>query len=853
MPARPGVFSRIGGRLALVGAGLLAFTIAVVFAALFEISITLDREAVERTTKAVETALMTRQATLELTIVDYGAWGAAYENLSASTNLDWAFARGNLGESLYSDFKINGVLVVDPAGRTTYALIDGKRADVTLESLLGQTGIELVERARSAPENETVPVSSYVSVGTGNQLVAAAAFSTANDSQVEPVPGAASVLVFVDWLNAPKLLQLGDQFAVPALRAASLPSSDVHLTVPSLTGEPVAFAWTPPRPGMDLLNAVLPWLAAGTVLLALTTFLAYRNAMIAARAIDDGRKSLFESEARFRDIAEAASDWMWETDSELRTTYLSDRFSIITGRDRRELFGQPLGDFLLADLEEISALWKQAAPGKLPDLVCTYLDSAGLSRLGRICGKPVLTQDGVISGYRGTVTDITDEMAALNEIDRLARHDLITGLANRPMLEDYVSSLVDAARPQPSALICLDLDDFKSVNESKGYTAGDMMLAAFADRLQTILPPKAFLARLGGDKFAVALSVDDELHVSGWCEMFLSALEVPIDLDGDALRLGATAGIALFPKDAISTGDLLRKADIALVEAKRRRRGSYCFFSKDLDQVATERAQLGSDLRTAIAEGQFVLHYQPQFDARSMKPTSVEALIRWNHPIHGLVQPSVFIAAAEESGIIDAIGAWALETACRDIEPLNDLRVAVNVSPVQIRHQEAFSATVSRALQKSGLAPSRLELELTEYALMEEIVESRALFDELKSRGIRLALDDFGTGYSSLGNLRGFPFDKIKLDQSFVRESENSASARSIAEAVLRIGHALGMSVTAEGVETEAQCRMLAAGGFDGIQGYLLAKPMPLSALKDFIESGQRADLGQSAPPIPKT
>lgn len=848
MPARPGVFSRIGGRLALVGAALLALTIAVVFVALFEISSSLDREAVQRTTKAVQTALATRQTGLERTIVDYAAWGAAYENLSATTNLDWAYARGNLGGSLYTDFEINGVLVVDPTGRTTYAVIDGEVADVSLDSLLGKAGTELVERARSAPENATVPVSSYVSDGTTNRLVAAAAFSTADDTLIEAVPGAASVLVFVDELQPPKLLALGNRFAVPELRSASVPTPAVHLTVAGLAGEQAVFAWTPPRPGKELLDAILPWLAIGTMLLAITTFVAYRHAMVAARAIDEGRKSLFESEARFRDIAEAASDWMWETDARLRTTYLSDRFSIITGRNGNELLGQPLGDFLLADVEEVATLWQQAAPGKLPDVVCTYLDSRGLSRLGRICGKPVLDRDGAIRGYRGTVTDITDEVAALREIDRLARHDLITGLANRSMLEDYLGSLIGAIRTQPAALICIDLDDFKTVNESRGYRAGDLALAEFADRLQTVLPPNAFLARVGGDEFAVALPGDDELHVSRWCENFLSAVEVPIEIEGTDIRLGATAGIALFPRDASSTGDLLRKADIALVEAKRR--GSYCFFSEDLDQAAIERAQIRSDLRTAVAKEQFVLHYQPQFDARSLKPTGVEALIRWNHPARGLVQPSTFIEAAEESGIIGAIGAWALETACREIEPFGGLRVSVNVSPIQIRHQQAFASTVFHALERTGLAPSRLELELTEFALADEIVESRELFHELRSRGIRLALDDFGTGYSSLGNLRGFPFDRIKLDQSFVRESEVSASARSIVDAVLRIGHALGMAVTAEGVETEKQCRELARGGCDEIQGFLLARPMPLPALADFLLAADHADGAPATSPI---
>lgn len=784
MLATPSLFSRIGGRLALIGAGLLALTIAAVFVALLQIATSLDREALQRTTKAVETALASRRLALERTIVDYAAWGEAYRHLNASTDLDWAYTRGNLGASLYADFEIDGVLVVDPDGRTTYAVMDGELSDVSLDAVLGDAGAELVQQARSAPENETVPVSSYLAVGAENLLVATAAFSTAEDSQIEPVPGPASVLVFIDRLSVPKLLALGEQFAVPALRSASPPYSAVHLTVPALTSREAVFAWTPPRPGQELLKAVLPWLGVGTALLAITTLIAYRHAMIAARAIDEGRKNLFESEARFRDIAEAASDWMWETDPKLRLTYLSDRYFTITGRDRNEVLGTPLGDFLLTDIDEVTALWEPASPGKLPDVVCTYLESGGSSRIGRISGKPVLDQKGAIVGYRGTVTDITDETAAIREIDHLARHDPTTGLANRAMLEDYLGSVVGATRAQSIALICLDLDDFKSVNESKGHRTGDEVLAEFAHRLQAMVPPNDLVARPGGDEFAVALTVEDELDASKWCEAFLSTIECPITLDGNELRFGATGGIALFPKDATTADDLLRKADIALVEAKRARRGSYRFFSEDLNEAVVDRAQLRSDLRTAVIETQFVLHYQPRFDTRSLEPTGVEALIRWNHPVRGLMQPSTFIGAAEESGVIDAIGAWALETACREIEPLGDLRVSINVSPVQIRNPQAFSATVFHALKTTGLAADRLELELTEYALLDEIVESRELFRALKSRGIQLALDDFGTGYSSLGNLRGFPFDRIKLDQSFVKESEYSASARSIVGAL---------------------------------------------------------------------
>ena len=833
MPASPRLFSRIGGQLALVGACLLALTSAAVFLALLQIAASLDREALKRTSRAVGSALASRQFALERTLVDYAAWGAAYENLSASTNADWAYTRGNLGASLYTDFDIDGVLAIDPSGRTTYAVTNGELSGASLDAVLGDAANELVQLARSAPENETVPVSSYLAVGGVNMLVATAAFSTAEDTEIDPVPGPATVLVFIDKLSDTKLLALGEQFAIPELRSDYPPYSAVHLTAPAAMGEAAVFAWSPPEPGKELLNSILPWLAAGATLLAVTTFIAYRNAMIAARSIDEGRKHLFESEARFRDIAESASDWMWETDAELVVVYASDRLSDVTGREMSEILGQPLANFLEVDAQKVVRIWGNST-GRAAEVACTYLDSTGSCRVGRVCGKPVFDVDGSITGYRGTVTDITEETAALEEVSRLSRHDPTTGLSNRTKFEAYLDSLTECYGANPVALVCLDLDDFKSLNESRGYKAGDRALAETADRLQAITPPYAMIARLGSDEFAVALPVDDEKHASDCCASLLSALEQPLPM-ADGFRLGATAGISLFPKDAGTAEGLLRKADIALVEAKRVRRGGFKFFSDDLNEVALERAFLRTDLRTAVVEKQFVLHYQPKFDPRSLKPTGVEALVRWNHPVRGLIQPSAFIGAAEEFGFIDAIGAWALETACREIHPLGELPVSVNVSPVQIRNQEAFFEAVAHALEATDFSPSRLELELTEYALFDEIVESRELFYSLKARGIKLALDDFGTGYSSLGNLRGFPFDRVKLDKSFVSGSECSESARSVAEAVLHIGRALGMAVTAEGVETEDQLEQLAESGFDEVQGYLLARPMPLNLLTAFL------------------
>ncbi len=833
--------AKAGGRLALAAAGLLGVTIAVAFAALVQIATALNEQAARQTASAMETALTTRRILLERILVDNAAWGSAYEHLSLTTDVDWAYARGNLGASLHPDYHVDALLVVDPQDKTTYSVIAGQLSQTSHLDVLQGAGQALIRQARSAPFNATVPVSTYIAGSDAHLLVAAAAFSTAEDSHVTPAPGPASVLIFVDRLDRAELRQIASAHGLSDLRATKSGEPAVQLELPSQFSENAAFAWTPPRPGRALLENTLPWLATSSLLLAICTAFGFRHIRGTARAIEESRHQLIESQARFRDIAEAASDWMWETDARLRIVYVSDRFSVVTGRDKSEILGQPLGDFIEADIQKIIDLWGRKTDGRVADILCAYLDNAGLNRVGRICGKPVRNHDGDITGYRGTVTDITEETEALQEVQRLSRHDPTTGLSNRSRLEAYLDGLTECYGANPIALVCLDLDDFRSLNETRGYKVGDRALAEVAGRLLATAPKDAMIARLGSDEFAIALPVEDEAHADAWCASLLSTLEQPVNGDSD-VRLGATAGVALFPRDAGSAGDLLRKADIALVNAKRGKRGGYRFFSEDLNEAVLERALLRADLRTAIVENQFVLHYQPKFDPRSLKPSGVEALIRWVHPVRGMIQPSIFIPAAEESGLIDAIGAWALETACREILPLCDLPVSVNVSPVQVRNQEAFSEAVAHALDTTGLPPSRLELELTENALFDEIVESRELFYSLKAGGIRLSLDDFGTGYSSLGNLRGFPFDRVKLDKLFVSQSECSETARSVARAVLHIGHAFGMVVTAEGVETEQQLEELAECGFDEVQGFLLARPMPVETLSEFLYSSSWAE-----------
>lgn len=426
-----------------------------------------------------------------------------------------------------------------------------------------------------------------------------------------------------------------------------------------------------------------------------------------------------------------------------------------------------------------------------------------------------------------TYEDITERRRAEAQITYLARHDGLTGLANRLQLRERVEqAFALCGRGGRFALLGIDLDGFRAVNEALGQPAGDQVLRQAAERLLACARDTDTVARLGADEFAVVQTgIDKGEDAAALARRIIAALSRPFMVDGQSIELGASIGIALAPEEGAGHDPLLQHAQLALELCRRERRGAFRFFEPEMDAAVQRRRQLEMDLRLALDRGEFQPVYQPIVEIASGRVAGFEALLRWRHPGRGMVSPVEFIPVAEELGLIVPIGAWVLRRACADAARWPDgIRVAVNVSAIQFR-DPSLVATVATALADSGLPASRLEIEITESLLLEDEAATEATLHRLRGLGVRIAMDDFGTGYASLGYLRSFPFDKIKIDQSFIRDLDSKPDSRAIVRAIIGLGRSLGMRTTAEGVETGAILEILRMEGCAEAQGYLFSRP----------------------------
>ncbi len=426
---------------------------------------------------------------------------------------------------------------------------------------------------------------------------------------------------------------------------------------------------------------------------------------------------------------------------------------------------------------------------------------------------------------------ITTDLACSREQARhAALHDSLTGLPNRRLLAERLGLALAQTRRRDSSLavLSLDLDRFKQVNDTLGHHAGDALLRIVADRLRDCLRERDTVARLGGDEFAIIqASVEGGQDAVALSMRLVESLSAPYDIGGHQVVIGASVGFALAPDDALEAEELLKMADIALYRAKGDGRGTFRSFESGMDAKLQARRLLELDLRQAVAADRFELHYQPLVNLASGQVTVFEALLRWNHPWRGQVAPNDFVPLAEETGLIVPLGGWVLRQACLAAAGWPEtVRVAVNLSAAQFK-TNGLVATVAEALAGSGLRPDRLELEITESVLLHDTHAALAILNELRAIGVRIAMDDFGTGYSSLGYLRSFPFDKIKIDQCFVRDIGSNEDCRAIVRAVTGLGLSLGIATTAEGVETWEQLDRVRAEGCQEVQGYFFSRPVP--------------------------
>ena len=546
-----------------------------------------------------------------------------------------------------------------------------------------------------------------------------------------------------------------------------------------------------------------------------------------------------------RNFEESRRGWFWSTDARGRLTYITDAVAQLMGRSSGELVGTGFTDlFLPVDSHgerqrTLRFLFtKQSKFDELP------LRSAfeGDDRWWAISGRPHFDSAGNFAGYRGSGADITAQRRSAEDASRLALYDSLTGLANRFNISKKLDTTLAAfAQQQRScAIMLLDLDRFKQVNDTLGHPAGDALLKQVAERLLKIVGDKEMVSRLGGDEFQIILpDVEDRGKLGDMAADIINSLSQPYSVEGSRCIIGASVGVAIAPFDGQTSDDLVRNADLALYAAKGNGRGRFSFYSSDLHQAAEDRRKLEEDLRDALVRGEMDLTYQPVVNAKTNMVTGVEALIRWTHPDRGVISPSLFIPIAEEANLIWALGEWVLRKACQEATRWpGELRVAVNVSPMQFANDD-LPKVVTSALAAAGLPADRLELEITESVFLGDSNETARMFKALKGLGIRLALDDFGTGYSSLGYLQSAPFDKIKIDQSFVRGATVKGSRNAaIIAAIVALAEALDMETTAEGIESHDQLDLIRKLNVSHVQGYIYSQPVSGDELLEHSEAG---------------
>lgn len=558
-------------------------------------------------------------------------------------------------------------------------------------------------------------------------------------------------------------------------------------------------------------------------------------------------QELKEAEEKFSDIAHSTSDWLWEIDQEYRYTYCSSGVENVLGYSAEEMIGQTLFEHVIpSEQDYIYTVTKYLIPQQKP---LQNLESINTHKEGHpvtlvVSGKPII-KNGECIGYRGAFKDTTAIKDQEFRIRQLAYHDMLTGLPNRTLFHDRLKmTLAMAQREHHSfAVLFLDLDRFKYVNDTLGHEAGDSLLKMVATRLQNCMRETDTLARLGGDEFTMILSNIEHIEAAAnVAQRIVYALSAPIDIQGQTLFITTSIGIATYPHDGADTASLIKNADKAMYKAKEQGKNRYVFYDAQMGDKSQRRMLLESLLHQAIQHQLFTLHYQPQVSAHSGTIIGVEALIRLYTPDHGYISPLEFISLAEEVGLIEIIGLWVFETACRQAHAWEQAgyaqRVAINVSARQLKNP-LLSTVFINIVQHFGVSPHLIEIEITENAVIDNEDTAKAILDELHAFGFKIAIDDFGTGYSSLSSLRKFPIDTVKIDRSFINDSTTNTDSAHIVSAIVHIAQSMQLNVIAEGVETIAQLNMLREIGCNEIQGYLFAKPVPAEQLSAQFSQGQ--------------
>ena len=639
-----------------------------------------------------------------------------------------------------------------------------------------------------------------------------------------------------DWSNSIGLLVIVGAIAAVILnrQVAAIVISQVAL-------------WT----GAAAFSANKGALFAMAVGLVVGVFISVRQTRadaVAEREQRDRQRAQLRAEEILHDFEQTGQGLFWETDRRGLLVYLSPPIGQMLHTEVRKLMGKPLSELFELDNHGQESerslafhMTARSAFNELPLRAATPEEE----RWWSVSGRPLYDGFGNFVGFRGSGNDLTEKRRSEKHASRLAHYDSLTGLANRHQMAQTLEKILNAPNLDHRAcsVFLLDLDRFKQVNDTMGHPAGDSLLTQVASRLERTIGEHGRVGRLGGDEFQVVLPGRHRREdLAQLARRVIEALSEPYSIDGHRVVIGASMGIALSPDDGHSAEDLIRNADLALYAAKDGGRGRHHFYAADLHSDAEERRQLEQDLRDALTEGGLELHYQPVIHTVTERITGFEALLRWNHPTRGPLSPAKFIPIAEDSGLIAPIGEWALRTACRDLAQWPEsVRVAVNVSPLQFANP-ALPSIITNALAAAQINPARLELEITESVFLADDEGCDAMFAALKRVGVRLALDDFGTGYSALGYLKKAPFDKIKIDQSFVRGATIAGSRNgAIIASIVSLAEALGMETTAEGVETLDELDLVRMLGCSHVQGYIYEKAMTYEAATQLLQTGLTA------------
>jgi diguanylate cyclase (GGDEF)-like protein/PAS domain S-box-containing protein len=555
--------------------------------------------------------------------------------------------------------------------------------------------------------------------------------------------------------------------------------------------------------------------------------------------------ALAASEARFRSLTSLGSDWYWEQDRDFRFTSIAGNTELYSGHTIENHVGRTRWD--IDGYEPPQGGWAAhrsllEAHQPFQDLVLSFRLADGSAAFASVSGEPVFAPDGAFQGYRGIGRDITQETRAEERVQRLARFDPLTGLFNRPMFFERLDHALAVARRRGTAvaLLFIDLDRFKNINDTFGHLTGDEVIRTMAQRLTCAVRETDTLARLGGDEFIVlAENLASASDASELAQRLVETLAEPVALAGTECHLGASIGIAAFPADGDDAATLLKKADIAMYRAKDAGRSNFQFYSEAMNQPLIERMVLGAALQRALEQQQFVLLYQPKVDVATGALTGVEALIRWQHPERGLLPPEQFIPVAEETGLIRQIGRWVLRAACVQGQAWRDaglppIPVAVNLSAREF-NDERLAFEIAQAVVDANFDAHLLELEITETLVMQDPDRAVETLGQLKAMGVRISIDDFGTGHSSLARLSKLPVDSLKIDGALIRDIATDPDDAAIASAVIAMAASLRLTSIAEGVEEAGQLAFLKARGCDEMQGYLTSRPVPAADIATFV------------------